>query len=56
MYLERNLNPTYRALYVAFGVLFVALAFYERVLLPGIAFVALIVCGVLSIVAVAYGH
>ncbi len=56
MHLERNLNPPLRMLYVAVGVLFLAYGVYAHALLPGIALLALIICGVLSIVAGAYGH
>ncbi len=56
MHLERNLNPPLRALYVVFGVLFLVYALYAHALLPGIALLAVIICGVLSIVAGLYGH
>jgi len=56
MQLERNLNRPLRVLYVGCGVLFLAYALYAHGLLPGIALLALVICGVLSIAAGAYGH
>lgn len=56
MRLERNLNLTWRALYVLVGVGLLAYAIYAHDLIPGLTLLVLILLGVLSIVSGAYGH
>ena len=56
MRLEKNLNPTYRALRVAAGVILVVAAFVAHRLMSGATVVALVIAGVVSIASGAYGH
>jgi uncharacterized membrane protein HdeD (DUF308 family) len=56
MQLERNLNPTLSAVYVCMGVLMILAGLVLYALLPNWAVVALVICGVLSIIGGALHH
>jgi hypothetical protein len=56
MRLERNLNQTWRTLYVVVGVALLAYAIYAHDLIPGLTLLILILLGALSIASGAYGH
>ena len=56
MHLEKNLNRTYRVLYVLAGVTLVVVPLAARALFAGWLTVALVLSGVLSIASGAYGH
>ena len=56
MHLEKNLNRSYRVLYVVTGIVLVLLPLVAHALFAGWLTVALILCGVLSIASGAYGH
>jgi hypothetical protein len=56
MRLERNLNPTWRMLYVIVGTALLAYAIYAHDLIPGLTLLILIILGVLTLASGAYGH
>ena len=56
MHLERNLNPTYRALRVLSGVILLVVPFLARGIFTGWVTAALVLCGVISIASGAYGQ
>ncbi len=56
MHLEKNLNPTWRVLYVLTGVVLLAVPLVAREIFGGWRTATLILCGVLAIASGAYGH
>ncbi len=56
MHLEKNLNRTYRVLYVVTGVVLVLVPLVAHALFAGWLTVALILGGLLSVASGAYGH
>jgi len=56
MHLEKNLNPTWRVLRVASGVVLLVLPLLAREMFAGWLTPALVLSGILSIASGAYGH
>jgi hypothetical protein len=46
---SRNLNPTWRTIYIVLGIAVLAYAVYAHLLISGLMLVILIICGVLLI-------
>jgi hypothetical protein len=46
---SRNLNPTWRTIYIVLGIALLAYAVYAHLLISGLFLLILIICGVLLI-------